>query len=583
MERAPTLNVRRWATTIERFVRNELLLLGILIALGTVVPVILGAASGALDIPRNDDWSYRRTALDLWRTGRLEFDGVAAPILIGQVLLVQPFLWLTHGSSTGFAIAGAVVSLAATLGVYAMSRNLLSPARSFVVTLSLLLFPGYLAYGTSFMTDGPALAAQAGAIAIGIGAFSVSPTNLRRLSLAMAIGVIGFSIRQFALAAVIALALAAIAREPRRTGAWGVALAGIGFCVLVDVARSAFPLPPVVLTPDIWFATRIPQAAVTISLMALPAAVIGIITNRRVFRRRDAAFGALLGVGLAVPIAAHWIRFHDFPEALLGNLATQQGVLNALDVRADRPYLFTDAFWWAVNLVGVVALVVVGAAISASVGARRRRRAGSSPWNLRELGTPAGVVTAFVLVTTVGLAAYGSLWIVFDRYLWPLVPPLAALLAMPLTRVSPVEATRELNSGRVLRPLTLVPLAALTLQGVLALMLMANAMAFDVARWRAGEDLTVTGLPEDTIDAGYEWVGAHATTPADLWHAVPTNPSNRWWALSQTCGVVTGSAEPPVDGRLMGVERYRLYLVTGPIVELYLYRIDDASCAALSA
>jgi hypothetical protein len=33
----------------------------------------------------------------------------------------------------------------------------------------------------------------------------------------------------------------------------------------------------------------------------------------------------------------------------------------------------------------------------------------------------------------------------------------------------------------------------------------------------------------------------------------------------------------------MGVEQYRLYLVTGPIVELYLYRIDDASCAALSA
>jgi hypothetical protein len=581
MELPPTLNLHRWATTIERFVRNELLLVGILIALGTVVPVILGAASGALDIPRNDDWSYRRTALDLWQTGRLEFDGVAAPILIGQVLLVQPLLWLTQGASTGFAIAGAIVSLAATLGVYAMARNLLSPARSFVVTLSLLLFPGYLAYGTSFMTDDPALAAQAGAIAIGIGAFGVSPTNLRRLSVAMAIAVIGFSIRQFALAAVVALALAAIAREPRRTGAWGLALAGIGLCVLVDVARSAIPLPPVVLTPDIWFATRIPQAAVTISLMVLPAAVIGIVTNRRALRRREAAFGALLGVALAIPIAAHWIRFADFPDALLGNLATQQGVLNALDVRADRPYLFTDAFWSAVNLVGVVALVVVGAAISASVGARRR--AGGSPWTLHKLGTPTGVVTIFVVVTAVGLAAYGSLWIVFDRYLWPLVPPLAALVAMPLTGTSPVEPAQELNWGRVLRPLPLVPVAALALQGVLALMLMANAMAFDVARWRAGEDLTVTGLPEDTIDAGYEWVGAHATTPADLWHAVPTNPSNRWWALSQTCGVVTGSAEPPVDGRLMGVERYRLYLVTGPIVDLYLYRIDDPSCAARSA
>ncbi|HEX5825465.1 MAG TPA: glycosyltransferase family 39 protein [Candidatus Limnocylindrales bacterium] len=581
MQLAPSLNARRWVATLEEFVRNELLLVGILIALGTVVPVILGAASGALDIPRNDDWSYRRTALDLWQTGRLEFDGVAAPILIGQVLLVQPFLWLTHGSSTGFAFAGAIVSLAATLGVYAMARNLLTPARSFLVTLSLLLFPGYLAYGTSFMTDGPALAAQAGAIAIGMSAFVVSPTNLRRLALAMAIAVIGFSIRQFALAAVVALALAAIAREPRRMGTWGVALAGIASCALIDVARSAIPLPPVVLTPDIWFATRIPQAAVTISLMALPAAVIGIITNRREFRRRDASFGAILGVGLAIPIAAHWIRFRDFPEALLGNLATQQGVLNALDVRADRPYLFTDSFWSAVNVLGVIALVVVGAAISAGVGARRRR-AGGSARNLREVGTPVGLVTTFVVVTTVGLAAYGSLWIVFDRYLWPLVPALAALLAMPLSGTSSTEPTQEFGWGRVLRPPTVVPLAILTLQGILALTLMVNAMAFDVARWRSGEALTAAGLAEDTIDAGYEWVGAHATTPADLWHAVPENPSNRWWALSLTCGVVTGSGEPPSQARLVGVESYRLYLFAGPIVVLYLYRSDDPSCAGVS-
>jgi hypothetical protein len=99
MAHAPALRVERWTIPAERWIRNELVLVGGLIVLGTLLPLILGGASGALDLPRNDDWSFRRTALELWRTGHLTFDTVAAPILIGQVLLVQPLLWLTRAAS----------------------------------------------------------------------------------------------------------------------------------------------------------------------------------------------------------------------------------------------------------------------------------------------------------------------------------------------------------------------------------------------------------------------------------------------------------------------------------------------------
>ncbi len=71
------------------------------------MPLLLGAASGAVEIARNDDWSYRRIALELWQTGKLVFDNVAAPMLIGQILLVQPLLWLIHGDSLAFAIGGS--------------------------------------------------------------------------------------------------------------------------------------------------------------------------------------------------------------------------------------------------------------------------------------------------------------------------------------------------------------------------------------------------------------------------------------------------------------------------------------------
>jgi len=580
MDFAPALRVSGRSVPAERLIRNELLLIGIVVALGAVVPLVLGAVSGATGIPRNDDWSYRRTALELFRTGHLAFDNVAAPMLIGQLVLVQPLLWLTHGSDLAFTIAGSLASSLAVLAAYWMARELLTPTRSFFVALSLVLFPGFLAYSTSFMTDAPALAAQLGAVALGMRAFCGPRTDLRRLGIAMLLAVVGFSIRQFALAAVGALAIAAVAREPKRAGAWAVAVAGVGTCALIALVRAAMPGPLVVLAPDPWFVTRIPQAAVSVGLMLLPAATIAIVTNRRSWRRGDAAYGALLGVALAAPIVARWIRFDAFPDALIGNLTTQQGVLDVFGLGDGRPFLFTDPFWATMNLLGMVGLVVVGAAITATLGAQLRRRPVGPAARLRELGTPPGVVVAFVLVSAAGLVVYGAAWILFDRYLWPIVPALATLLLIPTAANEPDGSAQQSMWGRVLRPATLVPLSVLTLQGLLAFTLMANALAFDVARWHGGEDLARGGVALDAIDAGYEWVGAHATTDANLWHPIPTKPTYRgWWSTFRACALVTGTAEPPADGHLVGIEPYRLYLVAGPVVNLYLYRIDGPGCA----
>jgi hypothetical protein len=580
MATVPALRVERWTVPAERWVRNELVLVAGLIVLGTLLPMILGGASGALELPRNDDWSYRRTALELWQTGHLTFDTVAAPILIGQVLLVQPLLWLTHGSVSAFQIAGIVASLTSTLGVYWMARDLLTPARSFLATLSLVLFPGFLAYSTSFMTDGPALAAQVWAIAIGMRALRSNPTDLRRLAVAMTIAVIGFSVRQFAIAAVAALAIAALAREPGRRAIRVTALTALAACAAVYVIRSAMPGEMVILEPNVWFATRIPQAAVSVALLVLPAAIVALITNRATFQVRDLVPGALIGGALALSILAWWIRFDAFPNSLLGNLATQQGMLDVFDGRG-RPYLFTDAFWTTISLLGVAALPIVGASITARISAHRRRHPGGISTVLRDLGTPTGALVAFVVVSVAGLAAYGTAWILFDRYLWPLTPALATLLLIPAALAPATEDPTETRWGALFRPAVLAPLTILTLQGVLTITLTANALAFDVARWRGGEDLVTAGLRPDAIDAGFEWVGAHATTPANLWTAIKTNPAYRgWWPAFRPCGIATGVPQAPEGTSLVGTERYRLYLVAGPLVDIYLYRSSDPACGA---
>jgi hypothetical protein len=63
------------------------------------LPFALAVVTGAGPIAHNDDFSYRKTALDLYQTGNLQFDGWGRMALIGQVLFVQPFLWLSQGNT----------------------------------------------------------------------------------------------------------------------------------------------------------------------------------------------------------------------------------------------------------------------------------------------------------------------------------------------------------------------------------------------------------------------------------------------------------------------------------------------------
>lgn len=83
--------------------RRDWAALGGIIGLAVGLPVILGLVAGALDIPHNDDFDYRQVALGFWSTGSLEMRGFSVMSLIGQILFVQPFLWLSGGRRDQFA------------------------------------------------------------------------------------------------------------------------------------------------------------------------------------------------------------------------------------------------------------------------------------------------------------------------------------------------------------------------------------------------------------------------------------------------------------------------------------------------
>ena len=122
--------------------RQEGWLLAALVLMAVVLPLVVSAGAGSLEIARNDDWLYRRIAVDLAQTGRLALGGMSSTMIVGQILFTQPFLWLSSLQPWAFTAAGVVFAVAGILSAHAFARQLL-PARRAV--LAAALWPSFRA------------------------------------------------------------------------------------------------------------------------------------------------------------------------------------------------------------------------------------------------------------------------------------------------------------------------------------------------------------------------------------------------------------------------------------------------------
>ncbi len=556
----------------------DLVWIGALILLAVAVPLIVGAAAGTLEIPRNDDWSYRHIALGLAQTGRFALDGISETMIIGQVLFIQPLLWLSGLQPWAFTAAGVIFATGGIVGAFWLARRLL-PAREAAFAAALLaLVPGYLAYATSFMSDVPALAAQFICLALGAIAIQRRPASTTWLVAAGVMGVVAFSVREFAIAAPASVCLAAIAMEPRRLRSWLIAAIVAAACVLLHVWHAHLPgqLPPVGAGYGAFSAST--QAFSSVAFAVAPAALLGASRWRHQLHRFDLFAGLLVGGILVMARATQWIRDGSIPPMILDNLASQWGVPSKTYLVGGRPLLFTDDVWAAVYLVALAASVIVLTVGAGIIGAHLRRLGRSRSTLVSRLGSPAGILFLFVASVAAGLVVFGLTRPVFDRYLWPMVPTLAALFLyvpadLPASRVGAASTKRD---GGLLVSAMLISLVLLTVSAAFLL----NANAFEAARWAAGQRLVAMGLPPDQVDAGYEWVGYYATTPGDPTLRTSTDTFYRsWWPAFRQCGIVSSDAVPPVQGELVGTVDYQLDLVAGPVETLHLYRVHDPECA----
>ena len=263
--------------------RQDVLTVAGLLLLAVLFPLLVSASAGTLEIARNDDWLYRRIAVDLARTGRLALGGMSSTMIVGQILFAQPFLWLSGLQPWAFTAAGVVFAVGGILSAYALARQLLPARRAVLAATLLTLFPGYLAYATSFMSDVPALAAQFLCLALGARAVRYRPVHVGWLVASTTIGLFAFSIREFALAAPAGVMVAAVVADHGRSRTWAFAIAVAAGCVAIFVWKStlAGQLPPLLFPHESF--TESTQALSTLAFVIAPAALVGAIGGAIIF------------------------------------------------------------------------------------------------------------------------------------------------------------------------------------------------------------------------------------------------------------------------------------------------------------
>jgi hypothetical protein len=184
-----------------------------------------------------------------------------------------------------------------------------------------------------------------------------------------------------------------------------------------------------------------------------------------------------------------------------------------------------------------------------------------------------GALVLFLLAYAGGLAIFGSFFPLYDRYLYPLIPPAAVLLLRPFG-----------TGGRRVwsEALSHAGFAWLALSAIL---IAANSFAYDAARYRAGEAAVALGYDIGTIDVGPEWVEFHGTGQQRTGiHDYGLMEYDDRWESFRPCAVLSNSPLEVAGFRLIRLDEaaYRNYLFFGADEPLYLYCSTASDCPAPS-
>ncbi len=554
-----------------------------IVLLGVTLPVALALSAHAFAIPRYDDWAYRRVLMDFVQSGHLSLVGWGAMTLVGQIFWAAPFVVVLGAHPW---VPDLTVAVASTIGLasgYWLARSVLGRARGAACTLALLVLPGVLVQTSTFMTDLPALSAELACLALGAAALRRTGTSRWGfLVAALVVGCLGFSVREFDLAAPAAVLIALGAQDRRHrlayemAGALTLVVCGVVFVWAVHLPHAqqeALGLPAA-------SAVRALAAAFfTLAFFVSPFLPAAARTAwRSSFRAELVAASVVLVIGVLL-IATNKAVF-------TGNYLAQQGMSTNAALPGVRPSLFPAPIWALLRAIAVAAGAALAFVVTnATRGALRARLSAnrSAPAPPPEISEKS-VVSLFTWLTAAGLVGYGLLVqaAIFDRYLWALAFGSAVLLAAFGARTGSLARRPVALRRRGDWPAYAAPAVLALILTVVAGAIVLNADAYDGARWSAGQEAAKAGVAAATIDAGFDWVGSHTAEPAVRGRPmVGALPYEMWYdemfPRFKECAFVSGSPVAHAHVAHIGTERYNEVLFAWT-ERLYIYAVRTAGC-----
>ncbi len=516
---APIKDVRaeRVAIVTQTFPQNKRDLLVSFACAAFVISLLLCLRPFA-DVPRNDDFSYARTAESLAVTGRIAYNGWGSPIILPQALygalLIRAFGFSRDVlDASGIAAAGLCAFL-----LYLLSRaSRIAPAEALVAVGVLVLNAPFLAVAPSFMNDLPSLALLLAALLLLVrslpdecdsnnGATS-APPRYGLFAVAVALGVVAGASRQNNWAAVAGalVALAWLRRDQQRAAGLAAAalVAGAGlvlrwfgnqpYTVPVDIAEGlGVLLTPRYLPNWMMYVYRLLNM---MGLFLLPVALFALRPARDL--RRPGFWIALilcavplvwpLGLEYDSPLALHG-SFYGLSE--YGKYFTSRGVLvGGMHGMNDQPFVLPVALGHALKGAGAVGLAITAyLAIS-----RLRRRMAPFAAQLVFWSTLAQFTVSFPFFAASHIS---------DRYILFFLPGLSLVLLTQRRDGSAEDAAAE---GGATLACIVAAMACLGFMAVTGWAIAASYMNYTRAQAVLYRRMEARGYARREIDGGADW------------------------------------------------------------------------------
>lgn len=486
-------------------------MLAVLTVVAAVVPLLVAWAFGALGTPRTDGWSYLETLFHFAESGQIDLQDWTSMTLIGQILLATPIALVTDRNVVAIQMSTALIGFGGLAAVVGLARRI--GASWWVggfVAITVAVGPMWATLAASFMTDVPAFAAAMASLLVGIEGLRRRPASLLLVAAGLALGLLAFSIRQYAVipavvVGVLAIVMAAQAGDAARVRRL-VVLGGVLVVAIVAVQLWWMAIPndkalsPAVPGPgSIWDAAlEAIKLLRVVGLLLVPVLVFA--GPIRMFRRAWRASPTVAGFVATLTGLAEILTHLRAPEVpFLGGYFERTGIQAGVVLAGNRPDVVPWPVFELLVLVGSAAAVLLAvAAIPPMLELLARARARDLSVHdpaISAIGLAvAGYSAAYFLASAVGLP-------IFDRYALPLVP-LVALLVLRGARADPPA---ELRRART-------PTAAGVALGLLALVGLVytiDAAAFDGTRRRVAELAVAAGYAPETVNGGFEWVNEH--------------------------------------------------------------------------